>query len=44
MQLHRKPNPNDKLGCSGCLRVALLAVAVGGVGSIVMLVVAGMVF
>ncbi|MCW5756457.1 MAG: hypothetical protein KIT54_04390 [Phycisphaeraceae bacterium] len=43
MRLHRPPDPTDKLGCSGCLQVVLLAAAVMGVGSVVVFLVAGVV-
>jgi hypothetical protein len=44
MRLHRPPDPNDTLGCSGCLQAILLAAVVMGVGSVVALLVAGVVF
>lgn len=44
MRLHRPPHPNDKLGCSGCLQALLLAAVVMGVGSVVVFLVAGVVF
>ncbi len=44
MQLHRTPDPDDKIGCSGCLQVILLAAVMMGVGTVVVFGVAGVVF
>jgi hypothetical protein len=44
MRLHRTPNPNDTLGCSGRLQALLLASVVMGVGSVVVFLVAAVVF
>lgn len=44
VRLHRPPNPDDKIGCSGCLQVFLLAAVVMGVGSVVVFLLVAVIF
>ncbi|MEO1279449.1 MAG: hypothetical protein AAFV77_10890 [Planctomycetota bacterium] len=44
MQIHRSPNPDDKIGLMGCLQVMMLAVVVLGLAGMVVFVIAALVY